>query len=39
MQKYERPDLELTSLMTQEKMAGPSDYLYEDEDEFEAIDD
>ncbi len=34
MQKYETPELELTPLMAQEKMAAPSDHLYEDEGEF-----
>ena len=35
MQKYETPELELTSLMTQENMAGPSDYLHTDDGEGE----
>lgn len=35
MQKYESPEMELTSLMTQENMAGPSDFLHQDEEDFE----
>ena len=33
MKKYEAPELEISSLMTAENMAGPSDFLHTDEEE------
>ena len=35
MQKYEQPEMELNSLMAQENIAGPSDFLHTDEEEGE----
>ena len=35
MKQYETPELEISSLMTQENIAGPSDFLHTDEEEGE----
>ena len=35
MKQYEAPELEISSLMAQENIAGPSDFLHTDEDEGE----
>lgn len=35
MKQYETPELEISSLMAQENIAGPSDYLHTDEEEGE----